>query len=82
MKGKMVFYIAKEPLLQDKDDTGVLEPIQYIITITLSTAWKRACKAILSSNIFYDIDTMKLLTGLFREIEGFEREKSIAIIYI
>lgn len=35
-------------------------------------------KAILSSNIFYDIDTMKLLTGLFREIEGFEKVKSIA----
>ena len=36
-------------------------------------------KAILSSNIFYDIDTMKLLTGLFREIEGFEREKNISV---
>lgn len=35
-------------------------------------------KAILSSNIFYDIDTMKLLTGLLREIEGFEKVKSIA----
>lgn len=35
-------------------------------------------KDILASNIFYDLDTMKLLTSLFREIEGFEREKSIA----
>ena len=35
-------------------------------------------KGILSSYIFYDLDTMKLLTSLFREIEGFEREKSIA----
>lgn len=35
-------------------------------------------KGILSSNIFYDIDTMKLLTGLLRELEGFEREKGIA----
>lgn len=34
-------------------------------------------KGILSSNIFYDLDTMKLLTGLLREIEGFEREKII-----
>lgn len=35
-------------------------------------------KGILSSNTFYDIETMKLLTVLLREIEGFEREKSIA----
>lgn len=35
-------------------------------------------RGVLSSNIFYDLDTMKLLTRLFREIEGFEREKSIA----
>ncbi|SKA91569.1 protein of unknown function [Caloramator quimbayensis] len=35
-------------------------------------------KGILSSNIFYDFDTMKSLTGLLREIEGFEREISIA----
>lgn len=35
-------------------------------------------KGILSSNIFYDLDTMKLLTGLLRELEGFEREKGIA----
>lgn len=36
-------------------------------------------KGILSSYIFYDLDTMKLLTGLFREIDRFEREKSIAV---
>ncbi|QAT39310.1 DUF4391 domain-containing protein [Clostridium sp. JN-9] len=36
-------------------------------------------KSILSSNIFYDLDTMKLLTSLLREVEGFEREKSIAV---
>lgn len=36
-------------------------------------------KDILESNIFYDIDTMKLLMGLLREIDRFEREKSIAI---
>lgn len=35
-------------------------------------------KDILASNVFYDLDTMKLLTCLLREIEGFEREKSIA----
>lgn len=36
-------------------------------------------KDILESNIFYDIDTMKLLMGLLREIDRFEREKSIAV---
>lgn len=36
-------------------------------------------KSLLSSNIFYDLDAMKSLTSLLREVEGFEREKSIAV---
>lgn len=48
------------------------------VKVISNRAYFSGYKGILSSNIFYDLDTMKLLTRLFREIEGFEREKSIA----
>jgi len=49
------------------------------VKVISNRAYYSEYKSLLSSNIFYDLDAMKSLTSLLREVEGFEREKSIAV---